>query len=72
MESTGHIEISKTQMIGIELVSIISMIVLLTQGIVSTIIDAAIVVIALSIVGYAVLYVYIRTNSKEREIIQHS
>lgn len=65
MESAGNFEINRTQMLVIEVISIVSMIVLLSQGIVSTLIDAAIVVIALSIVGYAVLYIYTRTSSVE-------
>jgi hypothetical protein len=65
MESSGYCDVSRSQMLAIEVVSIMSMIVLFTQGIVSSFVDAAIVVLALSIAGYIVIYIYNRTISAE-------
>ena len=65
MEREGHFEIRRSQMLAIEIVSIIAMFLLLTQEIVSNIIDAAIVVIASSVVGYVTLYIYDRSTKPD-------
>ena len=56
MSESKSIEIQRSHMLILEIIALVLMILLYTQGLVRTIVDAAIVIILTSITGYVALY----------------